>query len=68
MRVSSVVNPEDFRLFTRNAAESPLVVLPLAKPLSGEEAVEGTAPAYLSVVLQMQLPYVLLTPLMDYQE
>ena len=47
---------------------SPLFVVPLAKPLSGEEAVEGTAPAYLSVVLQMQLPYVLLTPLMDYQE
>jgi hypothetical protein len=25
------------------------------------------APAYMCVVLQMQLPYVLLTPLLDYQ-
>lgn len=66
MRVSSAMAAADFQRLSRNAAASPLFVLPLAKPPPA--GAPADAPAYMCVVLQMQLPYVLLTPLLDYQE
>jgi len=63
MRVSSVLDPDNYARLSLNAAKSPLFVLPLLK----DNHFETPGGNYLSVVMQMQLPYVLMTPLVDYQ-
>lgn len=64
MRVGAVLSPEEFALLSLNATKSPMFVLPLVK---SSEMQKAGSPPYLSVLLQMQLPYVLFTPLGDYQ-
>mmetsp|Transcript_5414 Transcript_5414/g.7320 ORF Transcript_5414/g.7320 Transcript_5414/m.7320 type:complete len:244 (+) Transcript_5414:87-818(+) len=70
MRVSDVLSAQDFAMMSLNAAKSPMFVLPVKKdaPSPKDDTVAGKLSGSLSVVLQMQMPYVLFTPLLDFQQ
>ncbi|GFR42529.1 hypothetical protein Agub_g3429 [Astrephomene gubernaculifera] len=55
-RVGGVLSAEEYGNFTKRAKESPMFVLPLAKPAG-----------YETLLLQCQMPYVLLTGLEEFK-
>ena len=60
-RVSLSLTGTDYCTLTARAKESPFFVLPLSKGQPG-------AGGFLTLVLQMQLPNVLVTSLQEYQQ